>query len=111
MFGKENHIIARKASMLICVDTGLFFACVYSPFLSHFSPKKERDNSFSKRIRVTFLNTAENPPSPLELSQKVDGGVTSVSVVPTGLWVCGASIPSDESLGYYRKSLRDKAFA
>ena len=43
-----------------------------------------------------------------ELSQKVDGGVTSVSVVPTGLWVCGASIPSDESLGYYRKSLRDK---
>jgi len=46
-----------------------------------------------------------------EPSQKVNGGVTSVSVVPTGLWVCGTSIPSDESLGYYRKSLRDKAFA
>ena len=50
-------------------------------------------------------------PFTVEPSQKVNGGVTSVSVVPTGLWVCGASIPSDESLGYYRKSLRDKAFA
>ena len=42
------------------------------------------------------MNTAENPPGPLELSQKVDGGVTSVSVVPTGLWVRGASVPSDD---------------
>jgi hypothetical protein len=33
------------------------------------------------------------------------------SVVPTGLWVLGASIPSDESLGYYHESLRDNAFA
>jgi hypothetical protein len=52
-----------------------------------------------------------NPFIPLELSQKVNGGVASFSVVPTGLWVCGASIPSDESLGYYRKSLRDKVLA
>ena len=56
------------------------------------------------------MDTVENPPNPLEFSQKVNNGVTSVSVVPTGLWVFGASIPSDKSLGYYRKSLRDKVF-
>jgi hypothetical protein len=56
------------------------------------------------------MNTVGNPPNPLKPSQKVNGVVTSISVVPTGLWVCGASIPSDESLGYYRKSLRDKVF-
>jgi hypothetical protein len=50
----------------------------------------------------------ENPPNPLELSQKIKGGVASFSAVPTGLRVPGASVPSDESLGYYRKSLRDK---
>jgi hypothetical protein len=42
-----------------------FVACVYSPFLSHFSPKRERDGLFPKRIRVTFLGTVENPPGPL----------------------------------------------
>ena len=41
-------------------------------------------------------------------SQEVNGRAANFSVVPTGLWVRGASIPSDESLGYYRKSLRDK---
>jgi hypothetical protein len=57
------------------------------------------------------MNTVENPLNPLEFSQKVNSGVTSISVVPTGLWVFDASIPSDKSLGYYRKSLRDKEFA
>jgi hypothetical protein len=36
--------------------------------------------------------------SPFELSQEVNRGVPSVSVVPTGLWVCGASIPSDDGV-------------
>jgi hypothetical protein len=47
----------------------------------------------------------------VELPQKVNGGLASVSVVPTGLCVIDASIPSDKSLGYYHKSLRDKVFA
>jgi hypothetical protein len=35
----------------------------------------------------------------------------SFSVIPTGFLVLCAYIPSDESLGYYHKSLRDKVFA
>jgi hypothetical protein len=37
-----------------------------------------------------------NPSRINELSQEVDGVVTSASVVPTGLWVSGASVPSDD---------------
>jgi hypothetical protein len=65
VFGKENYIVVKKASMLMCVDTGFFAACVYSPFLSHFSPKRKRDGLLSKRIRVTFLTPLKIPPAPV----------------------------------------------
>jgi hypothetical protein len=90
-------------SALLCVSVVIFHFTMpdslsFFSFVVHY-----RNNGTDLDVYV--------PPIPAELSQKVNGGVTSVSVVPTGLWVCGASIPSDESLGYYHKSLRDKAFA
>jgi hypothetical protein len=69
--------------------------CVY-----HLRREKARSltNQFSIVKKGLPGQRLENPPNPLELPQKVNGGVTSVSVVPTGLWVLGASIPSDDGV-------------
>jgi len=48
-FRKSNPLISADFVTLIGADKN----------------EKEGDGSFSRRIKVTFLNTAENPPGPL----------------------------------------------